>query len=215
MSNGSGKIKVIILDLDNTIYPVSAIGEELFAPLIDLFKQSGIDDETIFRIKPEIMRRPFQQVAEEFGLNEELIQASNDLLSTTRYSGDIAFFEGYEAIRKLPLKKYLVTTGYGEMQNSKIDGLQIRGDFEEIYIIDPTKHEYGKKEVFAKILKQEEIEPEEALVIGDDPGSEIQAADNLGIGTIIFDPSDRFMHANVDFRVRDYKEIINITEQLI
>lgn len=211
----SNKIKVLIFDLDNTIYPVSAIGEEIFAPLWKLLKEKHVDEEVIYRMKPEVMRRPFHDVAADFELERNIAEAAQQLLAETEYAGEIQSFEGYEAIRSLPVHKYLVTTGFSRMQNSKIDALGIRGDFREVMVIDPMAVDYGKKEVFRQILEKEGIAPEEALVIGDDPGSEIQAADSLGIGSAILDPSDRYTYANADFRARSLKEILNIAAELI
>ncbi|NJO69682.1 MAG: HAD family hydrolase, partial [Bacteroidetes bacterium] len=52
--------KVLILDLDNTIYPVSAIGQKLFKPLFDLIERNGEYCGDIDSVKTEIMRRPYQ-----------------------------------------------------------------------------------------------------------------------------------------------------------
>ncbi len=60
--------KAIILDLDNTIYPVSAIGDRLFKSLFDLIENSGGYRGDLEEMKTRIKRQPFQIVARDFFL---------------------------------------------------------------------------------------------------------------------------------------------------
>ncbi len=57
------KVKALILDLDNTLYPVSAIGNRLFNSLFSLIEESQEFNGNIKEIKNQIMRQPFQVVA--------------------------------------------------------------------------------------------------------------------------------------------------------
>ncbi len=47
--------KAIILDLDNTIYPVSSIGEELFKDLFRLIEEYEVFNGDMETIKKDIM----------------------------------------------------------------------------------------------------------------------------------------------------------------
>lgn len=175
------RIKAIILDLDNTIYPVPSIGAQLFGPLFTLIEQSGEYKGELALIKGYIMRRPFQWVAKEYGFSPQLTKESIELLRNLTYTGPIEAFPDYEDVRKLPCKKYLVTTGFTKMQQAKIDGLGIREDFEKVIVVDPDVSNLTKKDVFQKILEDYHYKPNEVVVIGDDPKSELQAAEDLGI----------------------------------
>jgi putative hydrolase of the HAD superfamily len=42
----------------------------------------------------------------------------------------------------------------------------------------------GKEGIFRKILEQNQLSPEEALVVGDNPDSEIAAGNRVGIPTV-------------------------------
>ena len=64
--------KAIIYDLDNTVYPVSSIGDKLFGSLFDLIIKSGQHNDTIQDIKHATMRTPFRLVAQRFGFRKEL-----------------------------------------------------------------------------------------------------------------------------------------------
>lgn len=179
------KKKAIIFDLDNTIYPVSAIATELFASLFRLLEESGELTKNLDEVKQNLMRRPFQLVAADFGFSENLAQKGTDLLANLRYEGPIAPFSDYAETRTLPVEKFLVTTGFLALQQSKVEGMGIEKDFREIHIVDLAKA--TKKEVFTDIMDRHGFQRAEVLVVGDDPESELKAAVELGIDAVLYD----------------------------
>jgi putative hydrolase of the HAD superfamily len=198
--------KAIILDLDNTIYSVTSIGEELFAPLLKLIEQEEKHKDEMDKIKDELMRRPFQLVAKKYGFSDELTQRGMDLLKNTTYLGKILPYADYHIVKDLTLDKYLVTTGFLQLQQSKITGMKLSNDFKEIYIVDPYSSDRTKKEVFAEIIARHGYDKSEVLVIGDDPLSEIKAAQELGIDAILYDKENRHNHSSVK-KINDYREL--------
>jgi putative hydrolase of the HAD superfamily len=179
--------KAIIVDLDNTIYPVSSIGEKLFKPLFELINESGEYSGDFSEIRLEIMRKPFQHVADQFFFSSKLKSDGLKLLTDATYNEPIKPFDGYQTIRKLKCKKFLVTTGFTKLQQSKIKQLGIEQDFDQIFIIDPSNSELTKKDIFRKILEDNNFDVIDLLVVGDDLNSEIKAAKELGIFTVLYD----------------------------
>lgn len=179
--------KVLIFDLDNTIYSVPSIGHELFAALFQLIEGTDSHLKNMDDIKKEIMRRPFQVVAADFNFSDELTNEGIDLLQHLKYDGKIEVFPDYHELSDLTLDRYLVTTGFLSLQQSKISGMNIEKDFKEIFIIDPSISETTKKDVFASIVRNNHYKKAEVLVIGDDLLSEIQAARDLGIDAVLYD----------------------------
>jgi len=112
--------KAIIIDLDNTIYPVSSIGNKLFKTLFSIIYKSGEYSGDFNEIKSEIMRRPFQFVADEFLFSDSLKSDGISHLSELTYEDNMRPFEDYIFFRTMPSKKFLVTTGFPKMQQSKI-----------------------------------------------------------------------------------------------
>src|SRR6201995_5435426 len=181
--------KALIFDLDNTIYPVSSIADDLFRELFVLMDKkavhlSGADMDAA---KDQIKRRPYHLVAEEFNFGDELTQQGNAMIRDFSYDGPIHPFEDYHQLRTIPLPKYLVTTGFTNLQWSKVKKMELEKDFEEIHIVDPEKSTLTKRDVFADIMQRQGYTPADLLVIGDDPLSEIKAAVELGIDTFLFD----------------------------
>jgi len=202
--------KAIILDLDNTIYPVSSISGNLFEAVfgfVDTLTEE-IGTEKIEKAKAEMQRRPYQQVAEKFNFSEAAKNKGLDLLKDLEYALPMQPYEEYKYISETPIDKYLVTTGFTKLQWSKIRLLGIEADFKAIYIVDPQISSETKKDIFAMIMSNKNYRPEELLVIGDDPESEIKAAGSLGIDTFLFDPDDRHPGAIVTHSSKSLKDAV-------
>jgi len=202
--------RALILDLDNTIYPVSSIADNLFKQLFELIDQYSdeMDYENIERAKYELTRRPYQLVADECNFCEELKNKGMELLKNVTYDLPMKPYEAYQHIRTIPLHKFLVTTGFTKLQRSKIKMLDIEGDFEEVHIVDPEVTDWKKKDVFQDIMDRHHYSPEDVLVIGDDPESEIKAAMELGIETFLFDHDNNYPYALVTYRNRHLKSVL-------
>jgi len=194
--------KALILDLDNTIYPVSDIAPYFFKELFEVLDQHPeiFDEESLAAAKDELQRRPYHMVAEKFNFGPALTALGLDMLKNVRYELPMQPFADYEHIRAIPLKKYLVTTGFTNWQRQKVKLLGVEGDFEEIHVVDPELSTQTKKDVFADIMDRHGYYAGELLVIGDDPESELKAAAALGIDTFLFDPERRHTSAVVTFR---------------
>lgn len=201
--------KAIIFDLDNTIYPVRSIGDELFASLFKLIEETGKHDEDMEEIKKDVMRKPFQVVADKYNFGPELTQKGIDLLRKLTYNGSIKPFDDYREVKQLSADKFLVTTGFFNLQQSKIKGMGIEQDFKKVYIVDPDTSDKTKKDIFAEILKENGYDVAEVLVIGDDIDSEIKAAQDLGIDTVLYDKLNQNPGTSLR-RITDFKELADL-----
>ncbi|MDQ4139237.1 MAG: HAD family hydrolase [Bacteroidota bacterium] len=198
--------KAIIFDLDNTIYSVHSIGNELFAPLFNLIFENGNYAPMMERIKDEIMRRPFQLVARDYKFSEELTQKGVELLKNLAYEGRIEPFPDYQFTKDLPVEKFLVTTGFLMLQQSKVAGMNLEQDFKEIHIVDPSTSDKTKKSVFSDIMNRHCYTPSEVLVVGDDLHSEIKAAQELGIDAVLYDNFNLHPETSIS-KISDFKQL--------
>jgi putative hydrolase of the HAD superfamily len=200
-------LKAIILDLDNTVYPVSSIGQKLFSELFSIIEANGSYVGNIDEIKTEIMRTPFQLVAKRFKFGPELTSTCQKHLSTLTYNDVIEPFSSYPITRKLNYLKFLVTTGFTQLQQSKINKLSIENDFDHIFIIDPDVSTLTKKDVFVEIMKANKLSSDEILVVGDDLNSEIKAGNELGIKTVLYDYLNLHTNSNVLNVITDFYQL--------
>jgi putative hydrolase of the HAD superfamily len=201
--------KAIIYDLDNTIYPVHSIGESLFGPFLQLISEYP-EHADIAKIKDDMMRKPFQIVAAEHYFSDELISRTITLLQTMTYQGEIKYFDDYPAIKDIKARRFLVTTGFYNLQYSKIHGMGIADDFTEIHVVDPLTSTRTKKDVFADIMQRHRYSAEEVLVVGDDPGSEIKAALALGIDTVLYDKTNRYAKHPALYKIASFNELADL-----
>lgn len=201
--------RVLFLDLDNTIYPVHSIGDALFAELFRMIDESGELGDRLEEAKKEIMRRPFQMVARDFGFSEQLTRQGVEHLQQLEYKGPIEPFPDFSILREIRADKFLVTTGFPILQNSKVDGMRLREDFVEVHIVDPQTSPLTKKDVFADILHRHGYAHDEVLVVGDDPASEIRAGIELGLPVLMYDALGLHPDARVR-RITNYAELAAI-----
>lgn len=203
-------IKAIIYDLDNTIFPVSAIGDKLFGPVFNLIADSGQHNDRLDAIRYAIMRTPFRIVALRNNFSDELTQKAIELQETLTFDEAIETFEDYPEIRNIDAERFLVTTGFRNMQLSKINQLGIEHDFKEVHVVNPVAS--SKKEVFAGILERYGYTNAEVLVVGDDPESEIKAAKELGIATVLYDKNNITDTKEADYKIDHFKDLKAIYE---
>lgn len=203
--------RALLLDLDNTIYPVSAIADDLFGQFFNLLKNDpNIDASVIEPAKSEMTRRPFQQVADEFNFSAQLKSKGIELLKNITYDKPMQPFADYHHIQKIDLPKFLVTTGFTKLQYSKVKQLGIEQDFKEIHIVDPEISPKTKQDIFKELMDKYGYQPADVLVIGDDPNSEIKAALALGIDTFLYDPGNMQPNAKSTYRGDNLADVLAI-----
>ncbi len=201
--------RVLILDLDNTIYPVSSIAQYLFNKFFFLLNQeAGIDSSALIRSKDELIRRPFHDVADEFSFSPELRNKGIEILNNLTCDEILVPFSDYHHIRKSALDKFLVTTGFTKLQYSKVKQLGIENDFKEIYIVDPEVSPKTKLDIFKELMVKYNYPASDVLVIGDDPQSEIRAAAALGIDTFLYDPDNKYPEAKTTYRGDSLEKVL-------
>ena len=200
--------QALILDLDNTIYAVSAIAGHLFKELFALLDQNS-DTIDVEGAKDELQRRHYHLVAEKYNFGPGLTQQGLNMLKNIELDVPMQPFDDYQHIRSIPIKKFLVTTGFPKLQWSKVRLMGLEDDFAEIHVVDPDTSQQTKKDVFADILRRYNYTADDVLVIGDDPESEIKAAIELGIDTFLFDPDGKHPGAVVTYRAVNLTDVLS------
>lgn len=201
--------KALILDLDNTIFPVYSIGDTLFAPLFDLLKGDENASAHFDEIRKQVMRKPFQLVAKDFHFSKELTDKGIEILKALTYDGKIVPFPDYRYVKEMMVDKFLVTTGFKKMQQSKVDAMHLQSDFKEIHIIDPVSTDKVKKDIFVEIVERYHYSKSEVIVVGDDLNSEIKAAKELGIDAVMYDKLEAYKDEKSVIKITDYADLLS------
>ena len=96
--------------------------------------------------------------------------------------------QGYgdlDVLRELPVMRFLITSGFGRLQESKLQALGIGRIFTAIHVdaIDQPGYR-GKQAIFEDILRGQRLQPDQVLIVGDNHDSEIAIGVRLGIRTV-------------------------------
>jgi FMN phosphatase YigB (HAD superfamily) len=117
-------------------------------------------------------------------------------------------------LRELPFDLYLVTSGFRGLQESKVRALQIGDLFSgiEIDAIDEADRK-GKQGIFESILESRQLRPEQVIVVGDNPDSEIEAGNRLGMRTVQILRPGVPRADNATYYVQTFDELKMLLEQ--
>lgn len=201
--------KAYFVDLDNTVYFTKPYVELLLGPLYQLLEREdlGISAEDFEKAKIEMMRTPFQKVAAAYRFNEQAIANAVAYLQKDEVKVPLNVHNEYQYIKALQGLKFIITAGFEKKQRSKVQMLGITADFDEVFVVDATKTTGSKKDAFIAVMEKYKLKPEEVLVIGDDPESEIKFGLELEIDTFLYDPHHNFPDAQTTYRSASLKDI--------
>lgn len=180
-------VRAYIFDLDNCLCAADAPGQDFLRPLFEAIAAANAGThgaDTMRQICAECWFQPLDIVARKFSFTPAMraaawrVGTALEVTSPMRGYGDIG------VLATLGGARFLVTSGFQRLQDSKIDALGIRGWFTGVHVdaIDAAVPS-GKEAIFRQILRDHGFEPGEALVIGDNPDSELAAGARLGIRT--------------------------------
>jgi HAD superfamily hydrolase (TIGR01509 family) len=181
-------IKAIIFDLDLCILDNSTMPAGIIDTLLVTLFSSNLSEERKKEIRAAMRGNALEHVLREQKVPEEIAEPMRQAYREVELHPEVIIktYGDESAIESLPTKNILVTSGYRKFQQSKIDLLNIKHLFDEIIIDlnDDPKAWKGKKQIFSELLQKEGWKPEEVLVVGDNPKSELLAAKELGMKAI-------------------------------
>jgi FMN phosphatase YigB (HAD superfamily) len=181
-------IKALIFDLDNCLAPATEVGESLVAPVFDAIRKANhgkLSERTLQKAFADIWRHPLDWVAAEYGFSKEMTDAAWEIFVTMEVKKPMSGYGDLGTLSELPGQRFLVTSGFRRLQESKIRALNLQPLLTAIYVdaIDEPDRK-GKQGLFEEILSTHRLAPAEVLVVGDNPDSEIEAGNRLGITTV-------------------------------
>jgi FMN phosphatase YigB (HAD superfamily) len=181
-------IRALIFDLDNCLAPANEVGESLFEPAFRAMRAANrgtVSEEALGEAFSECWCHPFDFVATKYGFSNEMISAGWDVFSQVTVQTPMKGYPDLNVLPELSPELYLVTAGFRRLQQSKIQALGFEHLFKAVFIdaVDEPERE-GKEGIFQSILDAEGLRPQEVIVVGDNPDSEIEVGNRLGIRTV-------------------------------
>ena len=181
-------IKALIFDLDSCLSAANEVGDQLFKPAFDAIRHANdgsVSEEALKQAFSDCWRFPFNDVAHKYGFSDEMTKAGFAAFAQIEVTEPMHGYGDLQVLHELSQQLFLVTSGFRRLQESKITALGIRKLFAEIRVdaIDEPGS-IGKARHFEEILRSHSLNPEEVMVVGDNPDSEIAAGNRLGMMTV-------------------------------
>lgn len=211
-------IKALIFDLDNCLAAATEVGEALFEPAFAAIRQANrghVSDDTLLQAFAAMWHHPMDWVATHFGFSAEMREAGWQMLASTEVRGPMRGYNDLAILGELPAQRFLVTSGFRRLQESKIRALRLVPLFTACYVdaIDEPDR-FGKRRLFEQILNEYGVRREEVLIVGDNAESEIAAGNRLGIRTVQTLRPGVSRARNATFHIRSLPELKPLLGQL-
>lgn len=176
--------KALIYDLDHTLFDPNTLDRAIFQPAFEVFnKVVPISGISVTELESDFFSISLNAFIDKH-LPEESKQEFIQNLGNITLPKLETYEDGY-LVPQLGTVNYLVTSGLREFQYQKIEALEIKDWFNQIYVDDPIDPIWeDKEEIMRLIMHQGNYQPSELLVVGDNPQSEIKAGNTIGIETV-------------------------------
>ncbi|MBB6252751.1 HAD family hydrolase [Nitrospirillum iridis] len=180
-------IRLVIFDLDNCLAPADGIGASRMQPVFDGITAANagtLAPDALAAAFADIWRHPLDWVSATHGFSPAMRQAAWAATAAVEVPGGMTDYGDLPVLDELGLPLHLVTSGFRRLQSSKVAALGIARHFQGVHIdaIDEPDSP-GKAALFQRILAATGASASQALVVGDNPESEIAAGNVLGMPT--------------------------------
>lgn len=181
-------IPSVIFDLDYCLCAGDEVGATLYEPVFASIRRANagaLTETALAEAFAACMRFSFDVVAERFRFSAAMYRAGAQGFETAEVAAPMHGYPDLHALRDLRARRFLVTTGFPRLQQSKITALGIRSCFEAIYVDSIADHpRRGKQAIFADIVRRHGLMARATWVVGDNGESEIAAGNQLGMITV-------------------------------
>jgi putative hydrolase of the HAD superfamily len=181
-------IRALIFDLDQCLYETREVGEDFFRPVFEAIGQANqgtLAPNALSAAFEDIWRLSYDWVAAHHRFSPAMTAAGWEAYRRLHVRGALRGYGDQSILTEIPLPKFLVTTGFRRLQESKVAALGIEPLFEAVVVdaIDEAGRR-AKQGWFEQILSDHQWTGREVMVIGDNADSEIAAGNALGMVTV-------------------------------
>jgi putative hydrolase of the HAD superfamily len=180
--------RAVIFDLDYCLCAGDEVGATLYEPVFASIRRANagaLTEAALAEAFAACMRFPFDVVAERFKFTAAMYHAGSQGFEAAEVATPMHGYPDLHALREFQARRFLVTTGFPKLQQSKITALGIRSCFDAIHIdsiVDLPRR--GKQAIFADIVREHALVARQTWVVGDNGESEIAAGNRLGMITV-------------------------------
>ena len=201
----------IIFDLDNCLAPADEVGHQLLEPVFVAVRdanEGALASETLGAAFQDCWVHAFDHVAKRYGFTDRMHDAGWRVFREIEVTQPMSGYGDLDLLPSLGERRFLVTSGFRRLQESKVRALGIASAFDAVIVdaIDEPNRR-GKERIFADLMADACLEAGDTLVVGDNPESELAAARRLGLGSAQLLRPGVVPASDVTVRVRDLAEL--------
>jgi FMN phosphatase YigB (HAD superfamily) len=178
----------LIFDLDNCLAPSDECGVDLAEPVFAAIRAANggtMPTEAVEAAIRDLWVHSMDVVAERHGFSHAMLAAGWRACAELEVRRPMRGYGDLDVLPQLGALRFLVTTGFRRLQESKVRALGIAPHFEAVVVdaIDEPDRR-GKQRIFSDIMASHGLEARDVLVVGDNPESELAAARRLGVRAV-------------------------------
>jgi len=225
------KYKHLFFDLDRTIWDFDKNAKETFSEIYYKYKlkQKGVPSLEEFTktykyynnmlwsyyrkgkfIKEVLSIKRFKLTLNDFGIDDEFLATNiaDDYVTISPLKTNL-FPHSHEILEYLypKYKLHLITNGFEEVQQKKIDVSDLRKYFEQIITSEEAGTKKPEKQIFLFALSKAKAKIDETLMIGDDLKVDILGAKAAGIDQVFVNYNNITHNNEITYEVNSLKEL--------
>jgi HAD superfamily hydrolase (TIGR01549 family) len=207
----SSSVRAIIFDLDNCLAAADEPGEELLDPVFAAVRAANdgvLSESELDAAFRDCWVHAFDFVAETHRFTPGMLAAGWEAFRRIEVRAPMHGYGDLTLLPSLGDARFLVTSGFRRLQESKVRALDIEAFFDAIVVdaIDEPGRR-GKERIFLELMRQFRLDPDEVLVVGDNAESELAAAQRLGLRSAQLTRPGVTPAAGVTIHLRDLAEL--------
>ncbi len=212
-------LRAAVFDLDHTLFDPTTLPRALFDSLeahVRRVAANHLPEAVVDAAIADAWRLPFDRVVAKHQLPPTVSAAWHEAASALEVTTPLQPYEDVvRALRHLPLRRFLLTTGFRRLQESKLRELGLASLFLAVYIdaLDPPGPA-GKRALLRQLLQEQELSPSEVVVFGDRADDELSAAQSLGIVAVQVVRPGVVGSSEVPWRISTFDGLLTLLPQL-
>ena len=178
-------VRAIFFDLDNCLAAADEVGEQLLEPVFAAVRAVNDGELTTSELDDafrDCWIHAFDYVAATHRFTPRMRAAGWEAFRKIEVRAPMRGYGDLALLPSLGERRFLVTSGFRRLQESKVRALGIATCFDALVvdaIDEPARR--GKERIFRDLMSKFDLDASEVLVVGDNADSELAAAARLGL----------------------------------
>ena len=221
-------IKAVFFDIDDTLYDSTRLSRMARRNSINAMIDAGLpikDEDEVYKLLEGLIKRfgsnyphHYDELLKEAGAewDPKIIAAGAIAYEHTKVGYLKPFPEVVPTLLRLKKDFALgvISNGLAVKQWEKLVGLGLHHFFDVVVTSEEIGHEKPGREIFEFGIKRLEVEPEQCLMVGDRPETDITGAKDAGMRTVLLRHRKTKAIGRADFVIEDISGIFEVLDSI-